>query len=67
MTGMTTPENLIKLNFGLLAAGEACGCEGACACGSKPIEFQGLTLKTSIAGSGQFAIDPKDNIAVACC
>ena len=67
MTGMTTPENLIKLNFGLLADDEACGCEGACACGSQPIEFQGLTLKTSISGSGQLAVDSKGSGAVACC
>ena len=67
MTGATTLENLIKLNFGLLAAGEACGCEGACACGSQTIEFQGLAVKSAPAGSGQPATDATSANVVACC
>ena len=67
MTATTTPEDLIKLNFGPLAAGEACGCEGACACGSQTIEFHGLTIKTTPAGSGQTVNGATSANTVACC
>ncbi len=67
MIGAATPDNLIKLNFGSLAAGEACGCEGACACGSQTIEFQGLTTKVSPSGSGQTATGATSANVVACC